>query len=422
VATQPSSLTQNTPEARPSAAGKPAPARRVEASLRIAHLSDLHWGRGFNGPLWSNLCRIVREHDPQLIIVTGDLVNSPFRWTLKRALNALEMLARESAETQADAPINNLLLVTGNHDVRVLGICPVRWLKWLVPLVGLLICAVLYVVLRFFTNLGWGWAVYPVAAAVIAVLIARLVCFGDFTKTFERYLLIRPTHWTNLGLAIYPFDSSSRGRKYARGEIGPAEFVKAQERPELRTLSGSKLPESPPEPRYRIALLHHHPLPIPYDTSQEPLMIMEDAGAFLSEISNQRIPLVLHGHKHHHHFSRVTINAGMNEQFEASVLAAGTATAGKRPGRFGFNFNLVTIEADGNARVLVILSLPLSHPDEPGAVYAVLSIGSKRRASKLMELTEEKLAIKFEEFRSAVAGACFDAIQQRMLESRSEPG
>src|SRR5579875_195941 len=348
------------PGGKPPAAGEPAPlapgaapaSAPNDSTIRIAHLSDLHFGRGFNGPLWNNLRRIVREHAPHLIIVTGDLVNSPFRWTLKRALKALEMLARESAKTQAGAPINNLLLVTGNHDVRVLGICPIRWLKWLVPLIGLVICAVLYAALRLFTNLGWGWAVYPVAAAVITALVARVACFGDFTKTFKSYLLIRPTHWTDLRLAIYPFDSSSRGRKYARGEIGPAEFVKAQEPPEWRTLDGSKPNEPPAEPRYRIALLHHHPLPIPYDTSQEPLMIMEDAGAFLSEISNQRIPLVLHGHKHHHHFSRVTINAGMNEQFEASVLAAGTATAGRRPGRFGFNFNLLTIEADGNARVL----------------------------------------------------------------------
>jgi hypothetical protein len=47
------------------------------AHLRIAHLSDLHFGRGFNKPLWSNLCRIVRKANPHLIIVTGDLVNSP---------------------------------------------------------------------------------------------------------------------------------------------------------------------------------------------------------------------------------------------------------------------------------------------------------------------------------------------------------
>src|SRR5579885_1293573 len=340
--------------AAPAAVPAPAPAPD-DSTIRIAHLSDLHFGRGFNRPLWNNLRRIVGEHRPHLIIVTGDLVNSPFRWTLKRAREALVELACEAGGAPAATP-GNLILVTGNHDVRLLGICPVRWLKWIFPLLGLLIFAVLFAVLWYFTALSWRWAFFPAAASVLAMFAARAACFGDFAAVFGAHLLTRPTHWTDLGLAIYPFDSASRGRKYARGEIGPAQFVNAQEAPELRTVSGAPAPEQAPEPRYRIALLHHHPLPIPYDTSQEPLMIMEDAGAFLSEISDQRIPLVLHGHKHHHHFSRVTINAGAAEQFEASVLAAGSATAGRRPGRFGFNFNLVTIEADGNARVLPYLA------------------------------------------------------------------
>jgi 3',5'-cyclic AMP phosphodiesterase CpdA len=293
------------PGPQPAAPADAAAQPHDDASIRIAHLSDLHFGRGFNHPLWNNLRRIVCEHHPHLIIVTGDLVNSPFRWTLKRARDALVELAREAGGEPAQAP-RNLILVTGNHDVRVLGIYPVRWLKWIFPLLGLLI----YALLCWFTRDGWHWKLSLAVVAVVAMFPGRLICFGDFAWAFGAYLLTRPTHWTDLELAIYPFDSSSRGPKYARGEIGEAEFVKAQEAPELRTLSGAPPPERVPEPRYRIALLHHHHLQIPYDTSQEPLMIMEDAGAFLSEISNQRIPLVLHGHKHHHHFSRVTINAG----------------------------------------------------------------------------------------------------------------
>ncbi len=353
---QPAPAAPAPPVTEPATAEEVAARLRGTAGIRIAHLSDLHFGRGFNRPLWNNLCRIVRQADPQLIIVTGDLVNSPWRWTLRRARNSLESLARGlRPDTGArGAALSNLLVVPGNHDVRVLGIYPIRWIKWLLPVIGLLV----YSVLRLATTESYQWMLGVSILAVIALFVARFLCFGDFSKAFRHYLLTRSTHWTDLGLAIYPFDSASRGRKYARGEIGPAEFVKAQEELQTRTLAAAPAPAAgappgaPQEPRYRIALLHHHPLPLPYDTGQEPLMIMEDAGAFLSEISNQQIPLVLHGHKHHHHFSRVTINAGASEQFEASVLATGSATAGKRPGRFGFNFNLVSIQADGNARVL----------------------------------------------------------------------
>jgi 3',5'-cyclic AMP phosphodiesterase CpdA len=233
----------------------------------------------------------------------------------------------------------------------VWGIFPIKWLKWLIFVIGL----ILYVVLTYRARRSYPWKLIVSSLIVGAFFLSKYLCFADFAAAMKPYLLTRPTHWTDLGAAIYPFDSASRGVRWARGRIGNAEFVKAQEEPELRTLSRSATataPDTSVAPRYRIALLHHHPLPIPYDSSQEPLMVMEDAGAFLSEISNQQIPLVLHGHKHHHHFSRVTIGAGESRQFETSVLATGTATAGKRPGRFGFNFNLISIEADGNARVL----------------------------------------------------------------------
>jgi hypothetical protein len=35
-----------------------APSSSDIAQIRIAHLSDLHFGRGFNQTLWSNLSRI----------------------------------------------------------------------------------------------------------------------------------------------------------------------------------------------------------------------------------------------------------------------------------------------------------------------------------------------------------------------------
>lgn len=55
------------------------------AKIRIAHLSDLHFGFGFNEDLWNDLSRIVVSDQPHIVLVTGDLVNSPFPWTLGRA-------------------------------------------------------------------------------------------------------------------------------------------------------------------------------------------------------------------------------------------------------------------------------------------------------------------------------------------------
>jgi hypothetical protein len=65
----------------------------------------------------------------------------------------------------------------------------------------------------------------------------------------------------------------------------------------------------------------------------------------------------------------------------------------------------------------VILSFPLTHSDESSAVYAVLSLSSRQRSSRLVNLTEEALATNFEQFRQAVVEACFEEIQCIMLES-----
>ena len=335
------------------------------AAIRIAHLSDLHIGLGFNDDLWNDLSRIVERNRPHIVLVTGDLVNSPFWWTLRRARKKLEALVEKVSSAAGADPAAaaahtqcELVVIAGNHDVRVLGILAVTWIKWLAMMLAL--------VVYFFAAggltlerrdlalhmVGWNWKLVEIAAAVAGgVWGLSLLLFRDFGGAFKAYLLGAPTHWTELRLAIYPFDSASRGARWARGKLGRRELGKAKRQCEVRTPGQEKQGRvTVPEPLYRIAVVHHHPLPIPYDKAQEAMMIMEDAGAFLSEISGMEIPLVLHGHKHHHHFSRVTINAGTTEQFEASVLAAGTATAGRREGRFGFNFNLIEIEG-GNARI-----------------------------------------------------------------------
>jgi len=48
--------------------------------VRIVHLTDLHYGFGFNRELWANVASLIKGLRPHVIIVTGDLVNSPWWW------------------------------------------------------------------------------------------------------------------------------------------------------------------------------------------------------------------------------------------------------------------------------------------------------------------------------------------------------
>jgi predicted MPP superfamily phosphohydrolase len=63
-------------------------------------VSDLHFGRQFQGSKWLQLRECAKSLAPDLLIITGDLVYTPWFWMLKRArveLNRLEIWRRPSA-------------------------------------------------------------------------------------------------------------------------------------------------------------------------------------------------------------------------------------------------------------------------------------------------------------------------------------
>jgi Calcineurin-like phosphoesterase len=63
-----------------------------ERPARVLHLSDLHFGLRFQIDKWQALREKARELAPDLVVVTGDLVNTPWFWMLKRARAELKDL------------------------------------------------------------------------------------------------------------------------------------------------------------------------------------------------------------------------------------------------------------------------------------------------------------------------------------------
>jgi hypothetical protein len=97
------------------------------------------------------------------------------------------------------------------------------------------------------------------------------------------------------------------------------------------------------------------------------MMVLTNAGAFLSETARLQIPLVLHGHghKHHQHFSRATIRAAEANSYEVAVLATGTPSAGRKPERYDYNFNLLILDRLHNVNIIPYHSQG-GGPFEPG--------------------------------------------------------
>jgi hypothetical protein len=164
-------------------------------------------------------------------------------------------------------------------------------------------------------------------------------------------LITSPRSFPDLRVGILPFDSASEGVRWARGCVSDKGFLARQASADAT--SSSDL--------FWIAAVHHHLLPIPYDNKDESMMILENAGAFLSELRKRRVRLVLHGHKHHPHFTRIAIDPAREQSVELAVLSAGTPTEKKRQGSSKHGFNVIRI-SDGNTVTITQYEAELNEP------------------------------------------------------------
>ena len=96
------------PKNRPRIPGRP---RHHAALTRIAHISDIHFGRIAHPEIVDALVRDINAANVKLVVVSGDLTQRAFKHQFKAARQMLDAF---------DAPT---LVVPGNHDVFHGGGC-----------------------------------------------------------------------------------------------------------------------------------------------------------------------------------------------------------------------------------------------------------------------------------------------------------
>ena len=339
-------------EAVTTTANEPRPAR-------VLHISDLHFGRRFQPGKWDSLKQSARSIDPDLVVVTGDLVNTPWFWMLRRARRELQSFAAGLGGGESGDCPRELWVIPGNHDTRITGLLPVRWL---LPLV----CACVLLAAGCW-SLGqinpplppWAHRAVVIVAwffgvcAVVALVLRFLVSVDLKRALGSEYFLSEARCSERIPIGIVPFDSASQGVSWARGRVADYNFSSFRNgmSAALEKVKGAK------EVTW-IAAVHHHPLPLPYDDSTERMMAMDNAGAFMSELSQAGIRLVLHGHKHHQHFARITVDPAQSQSSELAVLSAGTPTNSRSAGAFWHGFNVVDIDEEKRARITMYEAPP----------------------------------------------------------------
>lgn len=284
--------------------------------FRIVHISDLHFtGRPLtevNKPFWKlfhldnisvdNLKLLLNDiaaQKPNHVVVTGDVTNTAHPDEFAKAKNWLLQLQMACGVTgigHDELDPGFVTVVPGNHDVSRK---PGWWSRRKAE------TSRLREFIRFFgSTLAINEAnTYDIAAG----FPAHKTLFGCVDIFALNSTLDVPVHVIGVNSV---------------GEIG------YDQRLRLHTL----IERVSTEGRFRIVLLHHHPLTIPYKPDQwDQFLVMRDARELLRTCFDKRIHLVLHGHKHIPFVWSNEVIPELDPPHKMVVIAAGSPTF-ERPG------------------------------------------------------------------------------------------
>jgi 3',5'-cyclic AMP phosphodiesterase CpdA len=218
--------------------------------VRIAHISDPHFGAASHEEVWGPVAEHLRSLSLHLLVVTGDIADSPKRHFFDDAHNAFEGL---------QVPY---LVVPGNHDRYTKGNKILN--KWLGRLSG---------PAEYFDQVFQGRVAVP---DVVAKMPLK-------QEAYQRIL------------RIVGIDSSRRADFFARGYVHPKDILSASS-----TIAGSTGSD------LNFALIHHHLLAVRaleeahrgQVGSLADVTTLVNAGSVLESFSVAQVSLVLHGHEH----------------------------------------------------------------------------------------------------------------------------
>ncbi|MGF6368015.1 putative phosphodiesterase [Paraburkholderia sp. RAU6.4a] len=257
------------------------------SSIKILHISDLHFGTKNQQAVWKSLSAHIHDIRPDLIVVTGDIVDSPHKKAYEGARDALDQLR-----------INKWWVCAGNHDRHPFGNARFGRL-W-----------------RF----EWAKRMFNGDAGSSTWFDG---CFsGKILLPDQAHEVTLTSGQNTWRLALLGLDTSRDARYFAQGFVDPGSLAKLAK-------SASSVGAD-----FDLCILagHHHLLPIAKLESESQTLgesavaattVMRNAGTLLNTLSAHNVNLVLHGHEHQHFAARygtIGDNSG-----DVAVVAAGSA-------------------------------------------------------------------------------------------------
>ena len=299
----------------------------VKRRARIVQISDLHINAWGERSVLNQLKNLVHSLSPDLLIVSGDLVNHPIPRAMRRASRLIaELRARDSG------PAIPALVLPGNHDYKFWGNVGLRRLTR-VPF-HLYFRETDIDLSRW--SARWGKALKRSTQAIwpwSSALKDRLEIHEDPER----------------GLLVVGFNSNTLSEMMAAGKVGDDNLQEFSQR--IEQWKGRNEVDG----WFKIAVVHHHAAPIPFvktgtkERIQESFMVLYNAGTLLRALFDAGFQLVLHGHKHFAGFTRLRYANQPDEVRELAVAAAGSAGHDKPDDPRGNQLHVIDLFEDETA-------------------------------------------------------------------------
>jgi 3',5'-cyclic AMP phosphodiesterase CpdA len=279
-------------------------------SIRIVHISDIHYDER-DTRVQEKFRNAIQALKPDFLVCTGDLVSQPLPKNVAAGREWLEALARDCG-----VKTEKLLIIPGNHDYGFWGSFGISFLTG-----------------------------KPFKSAFKAKVHTKVSVFPD-----ERIIFIH-------------IDSNPTFLDLARGHVSSRTIRKL-----IRELNAVQA--SIRENSTKIALIHHHCLPVYNEKTKDRYLLLKNSSAVIEFFADYHINLVLHGHKHRATRSLLSIGGVDVANRVIEVLAAGTAMKRNDFEDRGHNFNLISIDSSGFRSVTQYFSKPVGADfDSVGTSY-----------------------------------------------------
>ena len=265
----------------------------MDESIIIAHLSDLHcdskdaWNDSF-----VSILRCLKKINPHIIVITGDLVDTPTKKNFKTLKANFEELKKEPSFREN----LHIMVVPGNHDYFVYG--------------------------NRIVNIFNYWYYFK-----------RKKLFQEYIKHFiapcNDYNDVLASILINFRIGIFPLDSNRSSIKYASAEGGIKNPLKKMQSIDDSFIEICQYENIDFSKIKKIALLHHHPIPIATAHKEEffeKFITLRNSYQFLKACRSFDIDIVLHGHKH---MSNLTNCTYFNNDSQQDITICSCDTSGK---------------------------------------------------------------------------------------------